>query len=540
MEGRNIEQPTFEDLELLAEVSQLLTVVELENVLQKVVSLAARSMGASKVSLFLQEGDTVDWEHLITTRNLPPDQSVKVVTQVMGTGFAGWVYKNKRGDIIVDTETDDRWLVFPDDPILTRSVLCVPFLYENEVIALITLTHENPNHFKLYHLRLMEIVTNQAAVAIRNAQLFNRLNAQRRQLHVVLQSISDALVVLDAAGKIEMVNVTALPIFGANTPEQVIGHTILDFLLVDAVFRPIIEIIQAGLTHPDNWHFETRSERRQVDYLVTMGVWEEVQRQRRGYVIIMHDVTILRDLSRFKDEILQVASYDLRSPLALINGYADMIRMDLSDPDSPIHEHVEIIKNSVESMGSLVEDVLRVERIRSTPLELHEHTDMAALIRVVIVNARPAAQAKYLQFNTDVQLDGIPRIVVDPVLIRQAMENLIDNAIKYTPEGRRIVVQVHYDADRFYFSVEDDGIGIPQEHQPYVFEAFYRVEQTRYKEKGSGLGLSMVKNVIARHNGEVWVKSIPDKGSRFGFWLPLIRQLSEKVVQAPDPSAGDE
>ncbi|MDQ7025185.1 MAG: ATP-binding protein [Anaerolineae bacterium] len=518
---RDINQPTFEDLELLAEVSQLLTVVDLDSVLQKVVQLAGQAVGASKTSLFLHNDEHIDWKHIITMRDLPPDKSVKVVNQVMGDGFAGWVYRNKRGDIISDTEADDRWIVFPDDLLVTRSAMCVPFMYEGTIIAMITLVHEKPNQFRPYHLRLMEIIANQATIAIRNAQLFNRVNVQRQQLEVVLQAITDVLLVLDEHGKIRMVNNAALPLLGATSHDAVIGQALASFAIGDDVIAPIVEIIKAALVEQNRWAFETRSDHHQTDYQVTMAVWEDPQHEQRGYVVVMHNVTTLHDLSRFKDEMLRVATHDLRSPLALISGYADMVRLDIGDPEHIVNEYVNIIKTTTETMSSLVDDLLRVERVRASPLELREQTDMTSLVKVVIVNSRPFAKVKNITFETDIQLDGVPRIVADPVLIRQSMENLVSNAFKYTPENGLVTVRAHFDAKKFYFAVEDNGIGIPKEHQAYVFESFYRVEQARYKEKGSGLGLSLVKNVIVRHDGEVWVKSEEGKGSRFGFWLPL-------------------
>ena len=226
MVKQDVGQPTFEDLELLVEVSQLLTVVDLDSVLQEVIKLAGRAVGASKTSLFLHEGEAIDWPHIITMRNLPPDQSVQVVRKVMDTGFAGWVYRHKRGDIIPDTDTDPRWIIFPDDTVITRSAMCVPFLYDDSVIAMITLVHPEANHFKPYHLRLMEIIANQATIAIRNAQHFNRMNEQRRQLEAVLQSITDVLLVLDEQGHIRIVNDAALPLLDVAS-QQALKASIL-------------------------------------------------------------------------------------------------------------------------------------------------------------------------------------------------------------------------------------------------------------------------------------------------------------------------
>lgn len=534
----NSKQPTFNDLEVLTEVSQLLTLTDLDRVLQQVIHLAGKAVGASQTSLFLQEGQHIDWEHLITMRDLPPEQSVTVVSRVMEEGLAGWVARHQEGAIIEDTADDPRWITFPDDTIPARSALCVPFIYNERVIAIVTLVHEEPGHFQAYHLRLLTIITNQAAIAIRNVQLFSNLKAQRRHLEGVLHSITDALLVLDDAGRVMLINPAAGTLLQVNGEADAKGRSLTEFIMVDKVFEPVVEIVQADLTDNERWSFETRSERRQRDYQVTMALWDNPERDERGYVIVMHNVTRLHDLSRFKDEMLRVASHDLRSPLALISGYADMVSMDTPDPTSPVHEYVQIIKQSVEKMGGLVEDLLRVERVRSSPLELHEQVDLAALVKVVLVNARPFASARHLTFDSEIDLQDVPRISADSVLLRQAMENLINNAIKYTQEEGRVTVRAYYDADKFHFSVEDTGIGIPEEHQSYVFESFYRVRQPgngTSQPKSSGLGLSLVKNVIARHHGEIWVNSTVGEGSRFGFWLPLKDRSADEQQAACIP-----
>jgi signal transduction histidine kinase len=408
---------------------------------------------------------------------------------------------------------------------VVRSALCVPFMNEEDVVAVVTLVHDQPNHFTPYHLRLLTIIANQAAIAIRNAQLFSNLSQQRRQLQTILQSISDALIVVSDAGDIVLVNESGLHLLGKSEFDEALATNLNDYDEADMVFLPIVGILNTTAnTDETRWFFEAYSQRLKVDYQVTMSRWIEPTVGVMGYVIVLHDVTTLKDLSRFKDEMLRVASHDLRSPLALITGYADMIILDTPDETSPVHEYTDIIKRSVDRMGSLIEDLLRVERIRSNPLELQAAIDPEALVKQVLVNMRLSAEAKHQKLENRVQLEGVPNIVADIVLIRQAMENLVSNAVKYTPQLGRITVESWYDSERFYFAVIDTGIGIAPEHQKRVFESFYRVPSISQTEKGSGLGLSLVKNVIQRHYGDVWLKSEANVGSEFGFWLPLVKQ----------------
>jgi signal transduction histidine kinase len=173
-------------------------------------------------------------------------------------------------------------------------------------------------------------------------------------------------------------------------------------------------------------------------------------------------------------------------------------------------------------MSGLIDDLLRVERIRSSPLELHEQVDPNKLIKVVLVNMRLAAENKKQKLESRLNFEQNTRIMADPVLIRQAMENLIGNAIKYTPEGGNIKIESYVKNGFFFFAVEDNGFGIPADDIPRVFDSFYRAKGKNTKSiTGTGLGLSLVKTVVERHGGEIWVDSQEGKGSRFTFRIPI-------------------
>lgn len=532
MAQREQHPPSIKELELLAEVSKLLTANNLDTVMRQVIDLVSRAVGASRTSFILLNDGAINWNYTFIKNNeYPLNNAVELIASVLSDGFAGWVYDNQRGAIIGDVTRDDRWLDSKDDPLNPRSAMCVPFVTNNEVIALVTMEHEDGDFFTATHLQLMEIIANQAAIAMQNAQLFGYLNAQSSQLRSVLEAMSDALIVLTEDGIIEMLNPAAIALLDPTHRGSILGRHISEFVHLDSAFEPIAEILAAGLLEDDKpWRFETRSDVMEADYQAMMSVWEDGAHNARGYVVVMHNVTQLLDLSRFKDEMLRVATHDLRSPLALISGYVNMVKLDTPDEESPVHEYVDIILGVVDRMQTLVDDLLRVERIRANPLELREKTDLSAMVKQVLVNMRPAATVKEMDFDSVLDLKFEPRIQADAVLLRQAMENLINNAIKYTDRGGKITVYAENDDSRFYFMVEDNGVGIPEEHMSRLFESFYRVQSALHKSKGNGLGLSLVKNVVVRHGGDVFVESEFTKGSRFGFWLPLLDEDEDEAT----------
>lgn len=519
------------DLDLLIQISTMLTTLDRDHVLRQVIALATRAVGAERFSLLLHPDHRDDWIPLILDQpahvegpeRLDADEpAFHLARRVLDQGLAGWALRNRQAALVTDTQTDERWVDFPDGSSRARSALAVPFIYEEEVLGVLTMLHTQPGHFTTHDLHLLTIIVNQATVAIRNAQLFNQMEQQKRQLEAILRAMPDILLVLDDRGRLMLINEAAANLLAPELPLSAFEkRDLADFIDRDHVLWPVQEIIdQPGdLTV---WSFEVRSSAHR-DYLGTAAVWATEPSSAGGYVVILRDITTLRDLNRFKDEMLQMASHDLRSPLALIVGYCDLIAMD-TPAESHVHDYLDIIQRSTERMSGLLDDLLKVEQIRNSPLELNEQVDFAALIRTAVENTRSTAENKRQQLNTQLDLQDLPpAIVLNPVLIREAMENLITNAIKYTAEHGTITVRAWVKDGSAHFEVEDTGVGIPKAALPRLFESFYRVKQKgTEKVEGRGLGLSLVKTVVERHQGQVWVESEVGVGSKFGFRLPIV------------------
>lgn len=523
-------QPSLHDFTLLADVSQMLTVLDEDRVLERVIELTARAMGAQRASLLLHPEYDEEWKsvfvrHLLDTNfieRMSGEQVLKHARRVLDTGLAGWVVRNREGAVLPNTEHDDRWVVFPDSNSNARSALCVPFIYNGEVLAVLTLVTDEVNHFTEHHLRLMTIIANQATIAVRNAQLFTRMHQQQRQLEAVLHAIPDLLMVLDEHGTVLLINEPAVQ-FLNHHGEELTGRKLTEFINGDQTLSQVQQIIDSPLESGGNWTFEVRAEKQKRDYLVSVTVWENPTSGTAGagYVVVMRDVSMLRDLSRFKDEMLRMASHDLRSPLALIVGYCSLIELEIA-PDSLVNDYLQTIMRSTDRMKNLLDAMVRVEQIKKSPLEMHEHVNFAEMVEQAVANMQMAVEGKHQQIELQTYLDDVPEVTVNQVLLREAMENLISNASKYTPENGRIIIRSFHEAGRLIYEVEDNGIGIPKEHLPRLFQSFYRVKQPGTESiEGRGQGLSLVKTVVERHGGDVWVESEPGIGSRFGFWIPI-------------------
>ena len=506
-----------DDLSLLVEISQLFTVSDLNTVLHKVVDLAARAVGATTANLFMFKDGEVDWHYIIDDENFTPD----VVQEILGHGLAGWVARHREIAVIENTLIDKRWAKIRNEEIKDKSAVGLPLIYQNELMAVVTLAHTSPEYFSERDVQLLTIISNQAALAIHNVRLFERLRSKHNQLQVMMRAVADILLVVDETGIILFASDSACGLLGTCQEKDHIGQNLLTMPLPDDGLFPIQNYIREP--QPIGVDLEVRSDHLEKEFSVAVRPWNDSQ-DTSGHVIIFHDVTMLKDLSRFKDEMLRLASHDLRSPLGLIVGYADLIKMDTPEPDSPVHQHIDVIFKATNRMGTLLEDLLRVEQIRKSPLELQEQIDPVKMVKVVLVNMRHSAEAKNIALSAEYQIRADISVMADPVLIRQAMENLVGNAIKYTPAGGQVMIHANADSESFEFIVEDTGIGIPEEDIPNIFEAFYRVqkpEENNENEDGAGLGLNLVKNVVERHGGSVLVESEVEVGSRIGFRLPI-------------------
>lgn len=519
----DIRQTETKDIEFLLSISNLFQYLAVDDVLKQLLPLSREAVNADEVSIIVFRDDAVEWHHYMNKDDHLSD--IPYLDAVLNQGLAGWVRDHRQLVIISDTAIDKRWW----QKAYIRSALCVPLIYQGELLAIITMNHTEPNHFTATHSNLIQIVANQAAIAIHNARMFEQLQNTQNQMRTMLRAFPNLVLVMDHVGRLLIVNDDMLPLLGQPNYDSVIGQRLTDMPHRDPCLDDICEVLIELITTPqemiENVFFEVSSCILERDFQVTISTWSSDQRAVGGYVIALSDITQIRELVDFKDEMLRIASHDLRNPLSLIVGYTDMIAQDTPPESTAIHGYIDAIMQSSKRMDSLLEEILRVERIRHSPLELHEHISPQAVMDRASENLQAFADQKGIQLTIyQHPLSNNVLIKGDPLLIRQAMENLINNALKYTPTGGEVHVtnRIDHANNRFHFAVVDNGIGIPADKIKYVFESFYRVNDPAISsEQGFGLGLSLVKNVVEKHHGGVWVDSVLRTGSRFGFWLPL-------------------
>jgi two-component system phosphate regulon sensor histidine kinase PhoR len=241
-----------------------------------------------------------------------------------------------------------------------------------------------------------------------------------------------------------------------------------------------------------------------------------------GAVVVLHDVTELRRLERVRQDFVANVSHEFKTPLTAIQGFAEtLLGGALEDPKNN-RRFLEIMRDHANRLARLTDDLLKLARIEAGKLEL-EFSPVGVIEFIERCAETALMKASRKQITLDIEIPpGLPPVRGDASLLRDVLQNLVDNAIQYTPPGGRICVSARVNSKEMVIEVADTGIGIPLVDQERIFERFYRVDAARSREAGgTGLGLSIAKHIIDAHDGRLWVESTVGEGSRFSFSIPL-------------------
>jgi PAS domain S-box-containing protein len=399
-----------------------------------------------------------------------------------------------------------------------KAAVALPVHSKRQMTAVMWVGYGDVRYFDEHEIDLLSTLASQTAVLVENARLFQAAEGGRQQLSAILDSTTDAVLVTDREDHILLVNPAAESAFGITT-SKVSGRRLeaaeLPPALVDALKQS---------SSPDEARAEEipLSDGRTLYANVSTLLSDEGE--QIGRVTVMHDITRFKELDELKSEFLATVSHDLRTPLMFMRGYASMLPTvgQLSEKQE---DYVEKILQGVAQINDMVSDLLDLGRIEAGVGIKNEPCHLIGVLVEAVDMMRSQAAAKEIELTSEsseknVTVDG------DAALLRRAVTNLIENAIKYTPDGGAVSVELsartNGEGNQAMISIADTGYGIAPEDQVRLFEKFYRIKRSDTSDvKGTGLGLAIVKSVIERHGGKVWVESELDKGSTFYVSLPL-------------------
>jgi len=240
-----------------------------------------------------------------------------------------------------------------------------------------------------------------------------------------------------------------------------------------------------------------------------------------GLVMVLHDITEIRRLERARRDLVANVSHEFKTPLTAIRGFAETL-LDGALADSQNNRRfLRIICDHAERLSRLTDDLLKLSQIEAGKLELKRRpVSIRPLIEPCLETIRLNAEEKNLAVECDCSPD-LPLVHGDPPAVQQAIQNLLDNAVRYTPRGGRIAVAARVHDSYVAVSVSDTGPGIPASEQTRIFERFYRTDAARSREAGgTGLGLSIAKHLVEAHGGRIEIRSEVGHGSTFTIYLP--------------------
>ena len=344
-------------------------------------------------------------------------------------------------------------------------------------------------------------------------------SGQLTQLEVTLGSLQEAVLVVDHRNVIMLANNALQEIFPRAT--KIIGQR-LEVVLHSVTFLNYVEAVKLGEAEPQHAiEFVDGDQTRWVE--VTGTTIPPLDESGEDWALfVLHDITRQKVLEHVRKEFVANVSHELRTPLSVIKGYVEtLVDGHLEMDESDRGRFLSTIQRHTERLNSLLEDLLTLSRLESiNPGLRRESIEFAPLVESIIndFKGRPDTVGHELVCSVDT---AIEKLLIDPLKITQVFQNLLDNAIKYTPTGSTITVSAQLKSDEVLIAVKDTGTGIPASDLPHIFERFYRVDKGRSRDKGgTGLGLSIVKHIIQLHGGRVNVESEIGEGTTFSLSLP--------------------
>jgi len=497
-----------EELTLLNLISDELNKdLDPDKMLRRVLNLTVAHFDASTGSIMLFDDQNRVTDFILQQEDLSQERASRIVGTVLTEGFAGWMLANGRGDIIQDTREDQRWVVYDNQPYDVRSVIGMPLRRRQRATGILTLVHDEAHHFPESAIPLLNAIAGQAAIALENARLFEQTEQERSKLSAIINSTQDAVLVTTPNNHVTLLNPAAEEILSLDEQNW---HN-----------KQIIELTEnkdlLKLFSPDS------PKTSEVPLPDGRTMWASITHiPDKDMVMVLRDISTYKELDRMKRNFVVAFTHDLRTPLATVKGYLDLVRMD--GPLTELQdEDLTGIARATHSMKILVEDLLELSRLEQLTELVQDTLDLADVVESSLTHMRPAARSKRIELVTG-NITGGLRVEGSHVLLTRAVSNFLDNAIKYTPQRGKVHLELIRNDGMAQITVIDNGPGISPKSLPRVFEKFFRARaEVDEVVPGTGLGLSIVKTIIEEHHhGRVWAESEPNVGSTFTIALPLL------------------
>jgi PAS domain S-box-containing protein len=407
-----------------------------------------------------------------------------------------------------------------------QQVVALPLVFGERLLGVIYLFRSGGIAFSANDEGVLATFADQAAIAVRNAQLYQQVSAEKRQLDAIVENSADGVMILDPELRIQVFN-RALSQMTGWPAERAMGQPCYQVLALDEVSGENLCGADAReAVFPDGQPLTAegklaRPGGSRIAVSITYSPLYDEEGRLVNIIANVVDITRFREAEEMKSTFVSVVSHELKTPVALIKGYASTLAREDADWDiATLREGLQVIGEESDRLNGLINNLLDASRIQAGGFKL-ERGDMSLSKLAASVVESFRTQTDRHHFVLDFP-SAFPCVSGDEERLRQVFNNLVGNAVKYAPQGGEIRLGGWGDSTTATVYVADQGIGIPQTEQGKLFQRFYRVDSSlRRSTQGAGLGLFLCRSIIEAHGGRIWLRSEPGKGTTVFFTLPL-------------------
>lgn len=531
-------QRSTEQLVTLAMIGRSLTsTIDLnlicELVLHKVIESTVSSAGA-----VLLERDA-HHERLVVCQ--ARDGDALIDPSVVDSGITQQVYHLGRA-IYLDANNPVWGTENPRLVAVSRSQLAMPISRGRDVLGVILVESPRLNGFSAEDTHFVEQVANQAVIAIDNARLFKRITEARDRLQVILDTMEEAIILIDKDGMIALANprITLLDLMPDELLDLHISEALKDSTLIPRMgFKDDEDLLQiirdigvenAWPANPPQLYMLPTSDggRRYIQRFIIPVLDESAQTM--GVLLVFYDQTEQQELNRTREELMRMIVHDLRSPLTAVTTGLKLLQDYIPSTNEAytlIQSTTQTSRQAVRKLLARVDSLLDIAKMQSGRLAI-DRTDviLSEVVQTVQKELAPLAQELEIKIINQVA-DDLPVLVIDRDKVERLLLNLVDNALKYSPTEDEIIIRAHPVGEQgakngfVRVDVVDHGPGVPNDYKQALFDSFVQVEGREKVRRGVGLGLSFCKMVTEAHGGSIWIEDNQPTGSVFAFTLPI-------------------